>query len=294
MNGLEKSIHELINMLVQYEATTHKSAPAVLAREASTSKVKGKKVERWKRKKEKGKSNLIMTAQNKRELDNHENAQLCHASHAWTHGTWIHVGNAVMLEHNSDEGETIKANARPLKICHPMCLLNCNPIDTEDAEYVCGPLNTPARGGFSYFITFIDDHSRYDYVYLMRYKFEGYGRFKEYRLEVENPIGHTIKALWSNRGGEYLNGEFIDYLKENVILSKWTPPGTPQLNSVAKMRNRTLLDIVRSMMSFTELSLSICGYALETAAKLLNMAPSKIVPRRHTRYGMVSLRPTST
>ncbi|KAL0411052.1 UNVERIFIED_CONTAM: hypothetical protein Slati_3694900 [Sesamum latifolium] len=42
MNGLERSIHELINMLVQYEATTHKSEPAVLVGEASTSKAKGK------------------------------------------------------------------------------------------------------------------------------------------------------------------------------------------------------------------------------------------------------------
>ncbi|KAL0445934.1 UNVERIFIED_CONTAM: hypothetical protein Slati_1721300 [Sesamum latifolium] len=51
MNGLEKSIHELINMLVQYEATTHKSEPSVLVGEASTSKAKGKGARRWKRKK---------------------------------------------------------------------------------------------------------------------------------------------------------------------------------------------------------------------------------------------------
>ncbi|KAL0430653.1 UNVERIFIED_CONTAM: Retrovirus-related Pol polyprotein from transposon TNT 1-94 [Sesamum radiatum] len=41
---------------------------------------------------------------------------------------------------------------------------------------VCGPLSIPARGGFSYFITFTDDHSRYGYVYLMRYKSEAFGR----------------------------------------------------------------------------------------------------------------------
>ncbi|KAL0355563.1 UNVERIFIED_CONTAM: hypothetical protein Sradi_4003200 [Sesamum radiatum] len=50
-NGLEKSIHELINMLVQYEATTYKSEPTVLVGEALTSKAKGKRAERWKRKK---------------------------------------------------------------------------------------------------------------------------------------------------------------------------------------------------------------------------------------------------
>ncbi|KAL0293088.1 UNVERIFIED_CONTAM: hypothetical protein Scaly_2578300 [Sesamum calycinum] len=51
---------------------------------------------------------------------------------------------------------------------------------------VCGSLNTQARGGLSYFITFIDDHSRYGYVYLMRFKSEAFVRFKEFRLEVEN------------------------------------------------------------------------------------------------------------
>ncbi|KAL0462558.1 UNVERIFIED_CONTAM: hypothetical protein Slati_0143400 [Sesamum latifolium] len=77
----------------------------------------------------------------------------------------------------------------------------------------------------------------------MRYKFKAFGRFKEYRLEVENQTGCKIKALRSDRGGEYLSGEFIDYLKENEILSQWTPPGMPQLNGVAERRNRTLLDM---------------------------------------------------
>ncbi|KAL2235257.1 uncharacterized protein LOC105158667 [Sesamum indicum] len=55
MNGLEKSIHELISMLVQYEVTTHKSTPAVLVGEVSTSKAKCKRAGCWKRKKGKGK-----------------------------------------------------------------------------------------------------------------------------------------------------------------------------------------------------------------------------------------------
>ncbi|KAL0401991.1 UNVERIFIED_CONTAM: hypothetical protein Slati_4229000 [Sesamum latifolium] len=113
----------------------------------------------------------------------------------------------------------------------------------------------------------------------MRYKSEAFGRFKEYRLEVENQTNRKIKALRSDRGGEYLSGEFIDYLKENGILSQWTPPGTPQLNGVAERRNRTLLDMVRSMMSFTELPPSFWGHALETAVKLLNISPSKSIPQ---------------
>ena len=53
--------------------------------------------------------------------------------------------------------------------------------------------------------------------------------------------------------------------------------GTPQRNGVSERRNRTLLDMVRSMMSITDLPLSFWGYALETAAFTLNRAPSKSV-----------------
>ncbi|KAL0325107.1 UNVERIFIED_CONTAM: hypothetical protein Sradi_5080000 [Sesamum radiatum] len=62
MNGFEKSINELINILVQYEATIKKSAPSVLIGEASTSKAKGKRAGRWKRKKGKAKAKTVITA----------------------------------------------------------------------------------------------------------------------------------------------------------------------------------------------------------------------------------------
>ena len=55
------------------------------------------------------------------------------------------------------------------------------------------------------------------------------------------------------------------------------PPGTPQHNGVSEHHNRTLLDIVQSMMSLTDLPLSFWGNALETAAFTLKRAPSKSV-----------------
>ena len=64
-----------------------------------------------------------------------------------------------------------------------------------------------------------------------------------------------IKTIRSDRGGEYLSNEFIDHLIYNGILSQLTAPGTPQQNGVAERRNRTLLDITRLMMSYSELPL---------------------------------------
>ncbi|KAK8957861.1 hypothetical protein KSP39_PZI000571 [Platanthera zijinensis] len=142
---------------------------------------------------------------------------------------------------------------------------------------VCGPMNFCARGGYSYFITFTDDYSRYGYIYLMRHKSESFEKFKEFKNEVENQLDRKIKTLRSDRGGEYLSMEFGDYLKECGIVPQLTPPGTPQWNGVSERRNRTLLDMVRSMMSQADLPKSFWGFSLETAAFTLNRVPSKSV-----------------
>ena len=71
--------------------------------------------------------------------------------------------------------------------------------------------------------------------------------------------------------------EFGLHLKQCGIVLQLTPPGTPQRNGVSERRNRTLLDMVRSMMSLTDLPPSFWGYALQTVAFTLNRAPSKSV-----------------
>ncbi|GKC77192.1 retrotransposon protein, putative, ty1-copia subclass [Tanacetum coccineum] len=113
---------------------------------------------------------------------------------------------------------------------------------------VCGPLRHVSKKGASYFITFTDDYSRYGYVF---------------KNEVENQLEKTIKAIRSDRGGEYISQEFKDYLKAYAH------------NGVPERRNRTLLNMVRSMMSLTTLPLSFWDYALESAARILNMIPTK-------------------
>ncbi|KAL0553858.1 hypothetical protein IC582_007762 [Cucumis melo] len=142
---------------------------------------------------------------------------------------------------------------------------------------LCGPMNVKARGGFEYFISFIDDYSRYGYLYLMEHKSEALEKFKEYKTEVENLLSKKIKILRSDRGGEYMDLRFQDYMIEHGIQSQLSAPGTPQQSGVSERRNRTLLDMVRSMMSYAQLPSSFWGYAVETAVHILNNVPSKSV-----------------
>jgi hypothetical protein len=137
-------------------------------------------------------------------------------------------------------------------------------------------MSVPVCGGFHYFVTFTDDLSHYGYIYLMRQKSETFEKFKEFRNEVENHC-NKIKFLRSDSGGEYLSYEFGEHLRECGIVRQLMPPSTPQRNDVSERRNRTLLDMVHSMMSLTDLPLSFWGYALEAAAFTLNRAPYKSV-----------------
>ena len=142
--------------------------------------------------------------------------------------------------------------------------------------------------GKSFFVTFIDDFSRYGYVYLISHKSEALERFKIFKTEVEKQLGKVIKILRSDRGGEYYGkhgdlgqclGPFAEFLQSCGIKAQYTMPGTPEQNGVAERRNRNLMDMVRNMISRTKLPQSLWGEALQTAMYILNRVPSKSVPK---------------
>ncbi|KAM2213096.1 hypothetical protein ACFX1S_023316 [Malus domestica] len=108
------------------------------------------------------------------------------------------------------------------------------------------------------------------------HKNEALEKFKEFKAEVENQLGRSIKTLNSDRGGEF--EAFDDFCKENGIRHNYTMPYTPQQNGIAERRNRTLMDMMRSMMSYADLPLHFWGEALATVAYILNKVHTKAKP----------------
>ncbi|WCJ29450.1 Retrovirus-related Pol polyprotein from transposon TNT 1-94 [Euphorbia peplus] len=142
---------------------------------------------------------------------------------------------------------------------------------------VCGPMNVRARHGAYNFITFIDDCTMYGQIYLMAHKSEALGCFRKFMNLVENQLDRKIKVLRTDRGREYLSEEFKTLCDERGIEHQLSIPYTPQQNGVAERRNRTLLDMVRSMMAQASLPISYWGDVLLTATYVLNRVPSKTV-----------------
>jgi hypothetical protein len=92
----------------------------------------------------------------------------------------------------------------------------------------------------------------------------------------------------SNRGEEYYSrhtlyaqvpGPFARFLQENGIVTQYSMSGDPQQGGVAEKHNRTLMDMIRSMLSYSTLLISLWMEALKTAIHILNRVPSKSVPK---------------
>ena len=149
------------------------------------------------------------------------------------------------------------------------------PLDLIHSD-VCGPLSVNSIGGSRYFVTFVDNFSRYIVVYPMKHKSEVHQKFTEYRLMVENMFECKIKRIRSDNGGEYTSNEFVDYLKQNRILKDETIPYSPQQNGVAERCNRTLTESVRSMLYHSNSPLKFWAEALVTAVRIRNRSPTSL------------------
>jgi transposase InsO family protein len=99
-------------------------------------------------------------------------------------------------------------------------------------------MQTRSLGGAYYFLIFIDDRTRYTWVYFIRKKSDVFEYFKEFKNLVEKKTGRYIKILRSDQGGEYTSRDFFKYCKNNGIQQQFTVPHTPQQNGVAERKNR--------------------------------------------------------
>jgi hypothetical protein len=125
-----------------------------------------------------------------------------------------------------------------------------------------------------YFISFIDDATRYCQLYLIKMKDEALNRFKIYKTKVENQLERKNKWVRSDRGGEYLSNDFCEYYAEHGIIYETTAPYSPQSNGVNERNTRTLTDLINAMLDSLGLPKSWWGKAILTACFTLNRVPS--------------------
>ncbi|XP_073816655.1 ecdysteroid phosphate phosphatase isoform X1 [Musca autumnalis] len=145
---------------------------------------------------------------------------------------------------------------------------------------ICGPMRVRSEGGSRYFISFIDDFSRFITVYFLKRKSDALQVFKRYKSNVEKQTGYVLKTLRSDNGTEYLNNDFQMFLKSEGINHQTTVVYTPQQNGIAERANRTLMEMARCLLLDSGLPQSIWSEALNTSVYIRNRCPTKVLQNK--------------
>ena len=151
-----------------------------------------------------------------------------------------------------------------------------NKLDLVHTD-VCGKMDEPSLSKKEYFVSFIDDKTRFAWTYPIRKKSDTFETFLRWKAKAERSSERKLKTLRSDNGGEYISNEFEEYLEQEGIHHQNTIPKTPQQNGVAERMNRTLEESIRSMLSESKMPKQFWAEALSTATYLRNLSPTKAV-----------------
>jgi transposase InsO family protein len=111
-------------------------------------------------------------------------------------------------------------------------------------------------GSFSaneYFIIFIDDYLRKCYVYFFEKKSKIFMTFKKSKVMIEKMMRNNIRSLRLDKGGEYISNKFKSYCEKYEIHRYLTAPYTSHHNGIVERKNRTILNMVKSMIKIKEM-----------------------------------------
>ena len=137
---------------------------------------------------------------------------------------------------------------------------------------LCGPIRVPSLGGNRYIYVLVDDFSRYTWTIFIKSKTEVFECFEGLVPLLEKSLKTCVRSIRSDHGTEFENFEFLTFCREHGIDHNFSAPYTPQQNGVVERKNRTLEDMVRTMLISSGLSQSFWVEAVSTACYIINRA----------------------
>ena len=128
-----------------------------------------------------------------------------------------------------------------------------------------------------YFISFIDDYSCKVWIYFLAEKSKAFTIFKNYKNLVEKETGAFICCLHTDRGREFTSHEFNVFCKANGISRQLSTAYIPQQNGVVEHKNKTIMNMVRSMLSEKQVPKNFWPKTVNWIVHVLNRSPTLAV-----------------
>ncbi|PKU83464.1 Retrovirus-related Pol polyprotein from transposon TNT 1-94 [Dendrobium catenatum] len=139
---------------------------------------------------------------------------------------------------------------------------------------VWGPAPVPSVQGYRYYVLFVDDYSRFSWLFPMKFKSEVYNIFVLFKNQIEKYSSQTIKCLRSDGGTEFLNHDFKSFLRNNGIAHQVSCPYTPEQNGVAERKHRHIIETTRTLLTTASVPFKFWPDAALTAVYLINRLPT--------------------
>ncbi|KAM1900185.1 hypothetical protein ACFX14_029161 [Malus domestica] len=136
---------------------------------------------------------------------------------------------------------------------------------------------TVSINGFKYYVVFIDDFSRYSWLYPLKFKSDVFSTFVAFKKLVENMFNTTIKSFQTDGGGEYLSNNFKAFLTHHGIHHRLSCPHHPEQNGISERKHRHLVETGLTLLAHSSFPTSFWDDAFHTANYLINRLPTKVL-----------------
>ena len=132
----------------------------------------------------------------------------------------------------------------------------------------------PQKEGLNIMSFFIDDHTRYCWVFLMKYRSEFFEIYPAFQALIKTQHSAVIKCFRCDLGGEYTSNKFFQLLALDGTIHQTSCKDTPEQNGVAERKYRHIVETARSLLLSAFVPSEFWGEAVLTAVSLINAIPS--------------------
>jgi hypothetical protein len=152
---------------------------------------------------------------------------------------------------------------------------------------IWGPYATPSVSGHRYFLTLVDDYSRFTWIILMKLKSETRNHIINFVSYIENQFNTKLKCLRSDNGCEFL---MTDFFLSKGILHQRSCVESPQQNGIVERKHQHILNVARSLSFQASLPSNFWHFSIQHAVHLINRIPTPLL-KNNTPYNLLYQKP---
>ena len=161
---------------------------------------------------------------------------------------------------------------------HQLLYPKSTSVSSAPLEFIFSDVWGPAPisvGRHAYYVSFIDDYSKYTWIYLLKHKSQVFQVFHNFQSLVERKFGRKILSVQSDWGGEY--EKFNSFFQRIGISHHVSCPHAHQQNGSAERKHRHIVEVGLALLANASMPLKFWDEAFLTATYLINLLPSKVI-----------------